>query len=229
MNHGERCRRHEIDLVIPVADGIQAISSELAETQLDAQGITIDRKAVSSQRTRTQRHGVGPAKTIVQAVVVPLKHFEVRQQVVGEQDGLRFPEMGVARNHHILVGLGEIQELTVEIPDLNLHMDDGPLQVEARVQRHLIVPAAARVQLESGVADGFNQSRLDEAVDILCALTGQPRGLFLDALLDLRQAPANLFELFLRQDVRLWTEHWRRLTSLRYLREQAAGRCQTSC
>ena len=51
MDHDERCRRDEFNLIIPVADGVQAVPSQLVETQLDSQGFAIDRKPVSGQRT----------------------------------------------------------------------------------------------------------------------------------------------------------------------------------
>ena len=119
---------------------------------------------------------------------------------MSEKNGLCLAKMRVTRNHHVLIGFCEIHEFPLQVPDLNLHLDDGALQVETRVQGHLIVPAASCVQLEASIANRFNQARLDEAVNILCVLTRQPTGLLLDALLDFCQAPANFFELFLRQN-----------------------------
>ena len=54
------------------------------------------REAAAGQRARAERHHVGAAAGFAEALVIAREHFEIGQQVVRPEHGLRAAQMRVA-------------------------------------------------------------------------------------------------------------------------------------
>ena len=87
--------------------------------------------------------------------------------MLGKGDGLRPLEMGVAGHDVPCALLGLVAKHGDKFFYLALNMLAGGAQVQADVQRDLIVAASCRVQALSRVSDPLGQKRLDVHVDIL--------------------------------------------------------------
>ncbi len=91
----------------------------------------------------------------------------MRQQVVGQQDGLSPLQMGVARQVGSARADRPIEQRVLK-PQHPLR-DDVQLAFAPQPQRrcHLVVAAPARVELPSGRAGDFGDAALDRGVDVL--------------------------------------------------------------
>src|SRR5918992_5950857 len=104
--------------------------------------------------------------------------------MVGEQYRLRPLQVGVAGEHEIPVSLSYLHERPQRREHTVLYSLRRVADEEVEVERHLVVAAAARVQLEGYVAYQFSEPPLDRCMDVL-VLNG-PGEL---SRLDLRQHP----------------------------------------
>ena len=87
--------------------------------------------------------------------------------MVGQNDRLGPLQMGVAGEDDVLVRL-RLGEQRRHEPDYQaLVPGDGVPQIELEIQRHLIVPAAARVHLAAHRPHELGEPPLDGHVDVL--------------------------------------------------------------
>jgi hypothetical protein len=86
---------------------------------------------------------------------------------MGEEDGLRLLEVRVAGERVLGVALGELEERALRVAGEFIEAVDLVAQEEARSDGHLVVAAAAGVELVAGRADDLDQTRLDETVHVL--------------------------------------------------------------
>ncbi len=119
-----------------------------------------------------------------------------------QENRLRPLQVGVARHHHILVGLGHIQQRGLQPSETLDGLGNGFLAEQAHVHGHLVVPGAGRVQLAGDVTDLLRQAGLDVHVDVFQLLLELELAL-LDLLADRHQAHADQLRLFVRDDVLL--------------------------
>ena len=87
--------------------------------------------------------------------------------MVGQQDGLGSLQMGVARNHHVDVGLGQADEDPLQAGQQAEDVSQRIAQVHAHVEGHLVVAAAAGVDLLGRLSHDFEQPRFDVHVNVL--------------------------------------------------------------
>ena len=89
--------------------------------------------------------------------------------MMGEEDRLGGLQVGEAGHDHIDVGLGLDQQGIDQQVQVGADLDDLVPQVEADVQRHLVIAGTAGVQPLARLADGGRQARLDVHVDVFQA------------------------------------------------------------
>src|SRR5438046_9717549 len=99
----------------------------------------------------------------------------MREQMVPHGDGLRALEVRVPRHRGGRVGLREVEERALEPEDLLLDGGDRLPQVQALVERHLIVPAPGRVDLRAERAEDLREADLNIRVDVLDVLPPRER------------------------------------------------------
>ncbi len=151
---------------------------------------------------------------------VALHHLKISSHVMRQRHRLRFLQMSEARH----VGLGVLLHDAEDRPEeifKELHgLIDLISDVEPHVQRDLVVTAAPRVKLLSGIADALREHRFDERVDILI-LIGNDKLSRRHILLDALKAAQDLVALFLRQDPLLCEHGHMRAASAHILRKEA--------
>ena len=94
------------------------------------------------------------------------RHFEIRQQVVRPQDGLRAPHMRVAGNHGIGILRRQIEQRRITPASSSRSPVAFLAQPEPRIERDLFVAAAAGVDLVRHRAGPLLQLADDQRVDV---------------------------------------------------------------
>ena len=112
------------------------------------------------------RAGIGHAAEIA------LEHLHVGEQMVREVDRLRALEMGVAGNDDLAMALGEADERALHFAQACGEAVALGAQIEAEIERDLVIAAAGGVELGAGVADAAGELGLDVHVDVLELLAG---------------------------------------------------------
>ena len=107
------------------------------------------------------------AGRVLQSPQVAQQHPGVGHQLVAEGHGLGTLQVGVAGHDVPCALLGLVAKHGDKFFYLALNMLAGDAQVQADVQRDLIVAAAPGVQALTGVTDAGGQRLLDEGVDVL--------------------------------------------------------------
>ena len=87
--------------------------------------------------------------------------------MMAKGDGLRALQMGIARHHRALIVQSFLAEHLDQFLDLPIEHAALFAQVQAVVQRHLVVPAAGCVQALSGVPQAGCELRFHKGVDVL--------------------------------------------------------------
>ena len=159
--------------------------------------LAVDGKGVAGQGPCPQGHAVGPAEAVLEALAIPGKHLEKGQEIVGQQNWLGLPQMGVSRNHQLAMGPGLAQQLLHQSFETLLDLAYGLLEKEAGVDRHLVVSTPSGVQFQPGLSNDLHQACFHEAVNILVLGVRQEIGVLLRPVADFSQSPEDLPE-FLR-------------------------------
>ena len=147
MHHGQRRGRQHLDHEVPVRDGIERVGGHAIEAQLGRRGLPIERVAGPGERPGAQRRDVEPGAGIGDAPAIALQHLDVREQVVGEQDGLGGLHVCRAGQDGVPLALGEVNERPLEADDPGVEPVARPARPEADVRGDLVVARPARVQL----------------------------------------------------------------------------------
>src|SRR5215216_2172359 len=197
----------EIQGEIPLRDRVEGVGEGTQAELFRSRGGIYGMRCPAKRRSPQWRDVCGLLGRL-QPPDVALQGLEVGEQVVGEQYRLGALQVSVTGEHELPVLLRHVHERPHRCehaaPDLLRRVADE----EAEVERHLVIAAASRVQLESDVADQLFEPPLYGGVDIL-VLQGPgelPR-------LDLRQnrlETAHELVRFLRLYYPLFTEPLRR-------------------
>ena len=83
-----------------------------------------------------------------------------------KQDRLGSLQVRIARHHHIQMSTRLFQEHPLEPTQTVEQSPEGVPKIQADIQSHLVVPAAACVQFAADRSDQFRQSPLDRHVNI---------------------------------------------------------------
>jgi len=119
--------------------------------------VTAEKPSSSATRRRSSGMDLG----------VALEHFHVRQQRVPGEDRLGPLEVGVGGHDDPALFVGQGDEGPLEVADQPEQLVDGLARPQPQVHGHLVVAAAAGVELPPGLADTIDQGRLDDHVDVL--------------------------------------------------------------
>ena len=128
--------------------------------------LPVDGEGGPGQGTGAERQDVDPLEAVLHPPLVPLEHLHVGEHVVGEEDRLGGLQVGVARHDDVEVALRLADERVDQQVEIGGDLDDLVPQVEADIQRHLVVAGAAGMEPLARLADLRGEARLDVHVDI---------------------------------------------------------------
>ena len=134
----------------------------------------IDGKAAPGEGAGAQGRDIGPAQRILDPAAVPMEHFDIGEQMVGEQDGLRPLRVRVARHHSVEMLLSPGNQRRLEDSERLEQLSTGGPDIEPQVQGDLVIAAPARMQLSPQRAELLPQALLDRHVDVLGGGTPHP-------------------------------------------------------
>ena len=167
MHGRDRRGGQELDRRVAVRDRVHAVGRDAREAELARDEAPIEGEACARQRAGAERQLVGARAAVAEARPVARQHLVIGEQVVREEDRLRALEVRVAGEERVAMAAGERGERA-------LHSGQGGVdgvalgaQPEAQVERHLIVPAPAGVELPADGADELGEPPLDRHVDVL--------------------------------------------------------------
>ena len=149
-------------------DASMLLATTRREPEVARQRVDVDVVARSGDRAgaERQRVGFGPRAARKPIVVAPERRH-VREKEMRDEHRLRRPEVRERRHQGVVRLAGLPRERRHQPLDCPLEERDAPPQVQAQVERNLLVPGTARVQAPAGVAEPLDELALDEAVDVL--------------------------------------------------------------
>ena len=167
MHHAHGAGVLEVEQVVAVGDGVERVGDRAREAQELRGACAVERVGGASQRGRAERVGVGGVASGGEAREVAREHPEVREQVVGEQHGLRVLEVRVAGHHDVEVLVGRVEQDAAQLDVAGEELLAEVLGEQADVGGHLVVAGAARVEPAAGRADRAGERALHGHVDVL--------------------------------------------------------------
>ncbi|MNQ92837.1 hypothetical protein D3C85_1082750 [compost metagenome] len=161
--------------------------------------MAVDREGRARECASAERKHVYALVAVLQALKVTLEHADVSHQMVREQDRLRTLQMRIPRDNRIEISLRFLKQGFLQLDQQAHELHHTLAQVEMHIRCHLIVAAAARVQLAADRTDQVDQGFLDIHMNIFIL----NRVLQLAAAnhaLHLQQAVFDFLHVFRRQD-----------------------------
>ena len=168
---GER----EFDGEVAVARRIEAVGDDALEAQRRGDVAAVDGDRRAGQRGRAERQLIHAAAAIGQPLAVALEFFGVGQPVVGGQHRLGPLQVRVARQDHAGVAVAAADERPLHVGEQAVGAVDRVADPQPQVGRHLVVAAAAGVQLAADVAEPVDEGPLDVHVDVFQLLAEDER------------------------------------------------------
>ena len=167
MDHYPGARMQEAGHEVAVGGGVEAVGDHPREPEAAGEGGGVDVVARTGDGPRAEGERVGLVARDLEPAMGAAQGGGVGEEVVGHEDGLGPPQVRVRRHERPARRLRPAREGVDEGHHLVLDDGDAPAQVEAEVERHLLVPRPAGVQPLPGVADALDQLALDEGMDVL--------------------------------------------------------------
>ncbi len=153
MHSDHRDGREHFAGEIAVAHGVHAVLRDRGEPEFARDEFAVEIDGRARNGAGAERHHVDAFAGVVEAVAIALKHLDVSEQMMGEQHRLRALEMRVAGNDHVAVAEAEPDEASLQGAQAGLDFPGLVAQIEAQVERDLVVAAASRVEFRTRVAD----------------------------------------------------------------------------
>ena len=178
--------RHEV----AIRRRVDAVGHHAGESEPVSERGRIDRIARARHRPRPERHRVGLSARRVQAGVVTLESRGVGEQEMGHEDGLSAPQVGVGRHDRLTRRRRAARKRGHQRDDLPLQHRQPPPQVEAQIQRYLLVARTTGVEPAPDISQAVDELALDERVHVLVGTRDEP-GIVPTAPADLDQRVAN--------------------------------------
>ena len=133
-----------------------------------ASACDVDRVAGAGNRARTERQRVGLAPGGAEPIEVAPERRRVREEEVRDQHRLRRTEVRERRHQRVARPCAAWSaSAAITCAHQPLQQRDAAPQIEAQIERDLLVARPAGVQPPAGVAEPLDQQPLDEAVDVL--------------------------------------------------------------
>ncbi len=165
---GATAADEELDDEVPIGDRVHAVrrrgrrSRAAAATKAGSMGKLVPARAAAPRGQRLTRARQSASRSRSRC-----EHPEVSHQVLRRGDRLRQLRVGVPRHQRCHMRFGQPDQRLLQLAHLPLDPVDLFPQIEARVERHLVVAAAGGVQLPGERPDLLHQQPLDLGVNVL--------------------------------------------------------------
>ena len=166
VDHQDVQRGQGLQRRVAVAHRVQAVQRQRRHLEGGRDVGPVQREGRARESARAQRHLRSARTGVQQTVHVAEEHGRVGHHVVAEGDGLATLEVGVARHGHVVMCPGQGDEGVDHVAGQRGQVGQGAAEPQAQVQGDLVIAAAARVQLASGITDGVVKRGLDVHVDV---------------------------------------------------------------
>ena len=121
----------------------------------------------ASQSAAADGADIHPLPAVCQTVHIPQEHHGIGQQMVGEENGLRPLQVGIAGHDGGLILLRLVQNGIDKGFDQLGDFVHLAAQVHPQIQGHLVVPGAGGVELLAHISQALGQHLLHKHMDIL--------------------------------------------------------------
>ena len=118
------------------------------EAQILSHRLPVERKAAARQRARAEWQHIGARARFAEPLPIAREHFEIGQQIMRPKHGLRAPHVRVSWDHSVGILRREIEQRSHYATQQSAHR--GRIlraATETRIERHLLIAAAAGVDL----------------------------------------------------------------------------------
>jgi hypothetical protein len=167
VHAGDGRRGQELHEEVPIADGVETVRAHGREGEVAGQGLAVDGEPGAGQRAAAQRQHVGAGPAGPEALAVALEHEHVGQQMVAQHDRLGPLQVRVARHGRLHGAPRPVDQDGLGVAEPAVQPVHRIFQIEALVQRDLVVARAPRVELAAQGPDQLHQATLDIHVNVL--------------------------------------------------------------
>ncbi len=167
MHHDHGQCGKKFDEIIPVRHGIHAVQSRSLKAQQSRREASVQGIGGARQSPRSQRAVIHSVMDVLQPLPVPFEHLKIGPVVMGQGGGLRLLQMGEPGHICLHIGFHGVQNHRHQFLEQTVrghHLRPG---VQPHVQSHLIVAAAAGMQLLARFSHPLDQISLHKTMDVL--------------------------------------------------------------
>ena len=172
--HGARVQKRGDEVAI--GRRVDAVGDHARKSETRGEHRRVHRVVRAGDRARAERHRIGFLRRPAETVVVAPQRRDVRQKEVRDEHGHRAPEVRVGRHDGRAGRFRLPRERADNRRKLRLQAGNLPPEVEAQIERHLLVARSAGVQPLAEIADAFDELPLDERVHVFVGAVDE-RGL----------------------------------------------------
>ena len=207
MHGADGCEGQELQEVVSVRDGIQAVSIDGGEMEVLCFFERIGVIGCTRQSACSDRGHVAGFVAVFEAFEVSFEHGKVCKHVVREVDRLRTLHMGISRDDDVLVLDSGGEERALDSDELFRETADLALHVHMEIQGALVVSGSCGVQAGTGIADVVRQPLFDIHMDIF-EFDGEVKLSLIDLFLDFLETRCDFFLIFSGDDA-VSSQHFR--------------------
>ena len=170
MHHNHRHGRQVLHQIIPVRYRVHTVEHGTGKSQKLRCVLPVQRIGRPRKSAGAQRKVVHPFMNIPQTGTISFEHLKICSHVMCQRNRLCLLQMCEPRHDRLCVLFHDAQKHLQKLLQKFIRLQHLRSRIETHIQRHLVIPAPARVQLLACVPDPVDQIRLHKAVDILIFL-----------------------------------------------------------
>ncbi len=142
------------------------LRGDAGKGKLPGNRLAVEGEAAAGERAGAERKNVGARAGLGQAFVIAGEHFKIREQVMRPQDGLGAAQMRVAGYDGGGIGVSALEQGVHQGMEQREDPADLSTQPQPRVERDLLVAAAAGMDLIGKAAGALLQLANDQRVNV---------------------------------------------------------------
>ncbi len=166
MHHQNAGTGAEFNGKVAIRHTVETVARHPVKTKLRGYPLAVDGEGGTGQRPCSQRQDIKTFAQILQTAGITGDHLTIGEHVMAVEYRLSGLQVGIAGHDDIQITLCLTHQGLLELAQIIQNCVDLITQVEADIERHLIVAAAPGMQLAADRPDALDQPRLDVHVNV---------------------------------------------------------------
>src|SRR4030066_302410 len=173
MHHKDGGGEKIIQGKITITHGVHAVIRYRIKAQFLCHHLTVKIKGCPRQGCAAKGKDIDPFKAFLEPLPVPFKHLKVREQVMGQENGLGRLEMRITGQYQIKIFLREFHNNRLHILDQILGPAYGLPYIDPEIKGALVIPASAGMYLLSQPAYLINKGLFNKGMYVLAVIMNE--------------------------------------------------------